>query len=156
MYSKRAIAEFNYSNLAKVNTPGAFFMELRDYIEAGSKKAGSTAALARYLDMNQPDVANAKAHKRGLPLDACFKLAKFIDEDLEAVIAASQLVTEKNEKKRAFWLPFVSVERLAHHLTFAAVVICANAIVVKAVELASLSASHGIQHRHRRLQTAGC
>ena len=88
-------------------------MELREIIEQGAAKAGSVSALARYLGMNQPDVSNAKAQKKRLPIDAVVKLADYIGADLRAVIAANELVTEKKEEKRRFWSPFVEHARAA-------------------------------------------
>jgi len=78
-------------------------MKLRDYIEAGLLKKGSREALADYLSMQPNHVTNAKAHARGLPNDACFKLAELLGVDAKAVIAASELATERKEAKRSFW-----------------------------------------------------
>jgi len=78
-------------------------MELRDYIEAGAKKAGSVAALARLLGMVQQPMNEAKHHRRPLPLDAAIKLADYIEADRIAVISANELATEKKEEKREFW-----------------------------------------------------
>lgn len=78
-------------------------MELRDYIEAGAKKAGSLTALGKFLDISQPTISGVKAHKRGLPIDLCIKLADFIEADRIAVISANELATEKKEEKREFW-----------------------------------------------------
>lgn len=88
-------------------------MELRDYIEAGAKKAGSLTTLGKILDISQPNMSHAKAQKKGIPLDAAVKLADFIGEDVRRVIAANELVTEKKEEKRAFWRPFVEHARAA-------------------------------------------
>lgn len=86
-------------------------MQLRDYIEQGATKAGSLTALGKMLDMSQPTISAAKAHRRPLTNKACFQLADFIGADLKAVIAANELVTEKDEEKRAFWFPFVQIVR---------------------------------------------
>lgn len=88
-------------------------MELRDYIEQGAKKAGSLTELGKMLDMSQPFISKAKAHTRPLPAKAVVQLAEFIEADLRAVIAANELVTEKDEKKRAFWHPFVNHAKAA-------------------------------------------
>lgn len=82
-------------------------MELRDYIEEGIAKAGSVKGLATRLEQHSTTIANAKAHQRGLPNYACIMLADFIGQPRINVIAASEMVTEKDEKKRAVWLPFV-------------------------------------------------
>ena len=86
-------------------------MQLRDYIEEGAKKAGSLTALGKMLDMSQPTISAAKGHRRPLTNKACFQLADYIGADLKAVIAANELVTEKDEEKRAFWFPFVQIAR---------------------------------------------
>lgn len=78
-------------------------MELRDYIDAGAKKAGSVAALARLLGLIQQTMNEAKHHRRPLPLDAAIKLADYIMADRIAVISANELATEKKAEKREFW-----------------------------------------------------
>lgn len=88
-------------------------MELKDYLEIGAKKAGSLTALGKYLDMSQPTISGAKAHKRPLTTKAAVQLANYIGEDVTAVIAANELVTEKDESKRAFWSLFVEHARAA-------------------------------------------
>lgn len=88
-------------------------MELRDYIEEGAKKAGSLTALGLYLGISQPTISGVKAGKRSLTNAAAFKLAEYIGADLKAVIAANELVTEKDEAKRAFWSPFVEHAKAA-------------------------------------------
>ena len=100
-------------------------MELKDYIELGAKKAGSVSALARYLQMNQPDLSNAKSHKKGLPDEALSKLADYIGTDYRILVAANKLVTEKNETKRAYWRPFVEHARAA---MLAALVTCLGVV----------------------------
>lgn len=78
-------------------------MELRDYIEEGVNKAGSVAALGREIGLAREVVSKAKAHALHLPIDACIKLADYIEADRIAVISANELATEKKEEKRAFW-----------------------------------------------------
>ena len=82
-------------------------MELRDYIEIGSEKAGSLTALGKKLDLSQPNMSHAKAMKKALPIDAAMKLADYIGADLRSVIAANELVTEKKEEKKNYWMQFV-------------------------------------------------
>ena len=82
-------------------------MELRDYIEIGSEKAGSLTALGKMLDLSQPNMSSVKANKRALPIDAAMKLADYIGADLRSVIAANELVTEKKEEKKNYWMQFV-------------------------------------------------
>ena len=113
MYGKNAIAGLNHSSIAIVKHKRGTFMELREYIEEGAAKAGSVSALARMFGMNQPDLSNAKSHKRPLPAKAVVQLAEYIGADLKSVIAANELVTEKDEAKRAFWSPFVQGAKAA-------------------------------------------
>lgn len=82
-------------------------MQLRQMIEAGSIKAGNQELLAKAIGTSGKHITEAKAGRRGLPAFACFKLAELIEVDVQKVIAASELVTEKNEDKRAFFAPFV-------------------------------------------------
>ncbi len=88
-------------------------MELRDYIEEGATKAGSLTALGRMLDISQPDMSNAKAMRKPLPVKAIVQLAEYIGADLKAVIAANELATEKDERKRAFWFPYAQHAKAA-------------------------------------------
>lgn len=88
-------------------------MELKDYLDAGAKKAGSLTALGLMLGMSQPTMSNIKAGKRPMPIDAVVKLADYIGADLRALIAANELVTERKEEKRAFWTPFTELGRAA-------------------------------------------
>lgn len=78
-------------------------MELRDYIEAGVKAAGTGRKLAEWLGIAANELTDAKGHRRGLPNHACVKLAKIVGVDPLAIIGASELVTEKKEEKREFW-----------------------------------------------------
>lgn len=97
-------------------------MELRDYIESAARKQGGMKALADFLGLAQQHVSNAKSHQRGLPNDACAKLAKLLGVPEIEVIAASELATEKKPEKRAFWLPFVEhAKAAAFVLTLASV-----------------------------------
>ena len=82
-------------------------MELRDYIEAGIKKCGTAVSLAKLLGQNANLVRDAKAHRKGLPNYACVKLADLLGTERIEVIAASELVTEKNPERQKVWLPFV-------------------------------------------------
>ena len=82
-------------------------MDMRELIEAGNEKAGEQKALAALLGINPIDLAQAKAGRRKLPAPACFILAQYIGIDPARVIAASELVTEKNEERRKVFYPFV-------------------------------------------------
>jgi len=75
-------------------------MEMRKFIEDGAKKAGNNKALARILNQSETILSDVKAGKKGLNDAACIKLADFIGVNPLYVIAASNLVTEKDEEKR--------------------------------------------------------
>ena len=75
-------------------------MEMKTYIEAGTKKAGSNKELARILGQKDSVLSDVKAGKKGLPVEICILLADYIGENQMHVVAASNLVTEKDEKKR--------------------------------------------------------
>ncbi|GEM_PF-1538937 len=82
-------------------------MELRDYIEAGIAKYGTAVELAKQLEQNVNALRNAKSHRQGLPPYACVKLAEMLEIAPLEIIAASELTTEKDPKKREIWLPIV-------------------------------------------------
>lgn len=82
-------------------------MQLRDMIDAAGKKIGNQTDLAKVLGVPRNNLYDAKAGRRGLPAMACGKLAEILGIDRWTVIAASELVTEKNEEKRAYFSPFV-------------------------------------------------
>jgi hypothetical protein len=82
-------------------------MELRLMIEIAAKKEGSIRNLAKVLGVTDSNLTSAKMGRRGLPAMACGKLAEILGIDRWTVIAASELVTEKNEEKRAYFSPFV-------------------------------------------------
>lgn len=88
-------------------------MELRDYIEMGTRKAGNLTALGKILDVSQPNMSHSKAQKKPLPIDAVVKLAEYLNCDLKGLIAANELVSEKKEEKRRFWSPFVENAKAA-------------------------------------------
>ena len=88
-------------------------MELRDLLELGAKKAGSLTALGKILDVSQPNMSHAKAHKARLPADAVVRLSDYLGIELRIVMAANELATEKKEEKRRFWSPFVEHARAA-------------------------------------------
>ncbi|MDP3662068.1 MAG: hypothetical protein U1D41_10135 [Nitrosomonas sp.] len=75
-------------------------MEMKNYIELGEKKAGSQIKLAEYLGQYDSGLRAVKAGKKGLPDAVCIKLADYIGVDRLEVIAASNLVTEKDEERR--------------------------------------------------------
>jgi hypothetical protein len=88
-------------------------MQLRDYINAGIEATGDRKHLAKLLGMTPDNVSNAKSHGRGLPNDACVKLATLIDANPLEVIAASELATEKKNEKREFWSHLLATPSLS-------------------------------------------
>lgn len=83
-------------------------MELRELIDAGTEKIGSQRRLAEYLGVIEQNLTAAKNGRRGLRADACGKLADLLGIDRFAVVAASELVTEKDPHRQAYFRPFVS------------------------------------------------
>lgn len=79
-------------------------MELRDYIEMGAKKAGSLTALAKMLDLTQPQISTIKAHGRPLPDMQLVQLAAYIGVSEKELIAANNIAMGKHTD---FWRPFV-------------------------------------------------
>lgn len=75
-------------------------MEMKNYIEKAEKKAGRQIDLAKMLGISDAYIRMVKSGKRGFPDDICIQLADYIEADRLEVIAASNLVTEKDEKKR--------------------------------------------------------
>ncbi|MDP3663711.1 MAG: hypothetical protein U1D41_09430 [Nitrosomonas sp.] len=75
-------------------------MEMKNYIEQAERKAGKQAALAEILGTSSSYIRMVKAGQRGFPVEICILLADYIKADRLEVIAASNLVTEKDEKKR--------------------------------------------------------
>jgi hypothetical protein len=82
-------------------------MELREMIEAAAKVSGDQKKLAKAIGTQAGAITEAKAGRRGLPTLACYKLAAILELDPAVVVAASELVTEKNPEKRAVFAPFV-------------------------------------------------
>ena len=75
-------------------------MEMKKYIEMGEKAAGSQQKLAEYLGQYDSAIRRVKRGAAGLPVPLCMKLADLIGEPRLEVIAASDLVMEKNEERR--------------------------------------------------------
>ena len=74
--------------------------EFKEYIAIGEKKAGKQTELSKILGISEAYIRTAKTGKRGLPVPICIRLARFIEANELLVIAASDLVTEKDEEKR--------------------------------------------------------
>lgn len=82
-------------------------MELKAYIAKGIEQTGSLSELARQIGVIRTSLQAANAGHRGLPPVACGKLADLVGASRWDVVAASEILTEKDEKKRAYLLPFV-------------------------------------------------
>lgn len=82
-------------------------MDLKAYISKGIGQAGSLTALAEQIGVMRESLSAANAGKRGLPPVACGKLADLLNVDRWDVVAASEILTEKDEAKRRYLLPFV-------------------------------------------------
>jgi len=82
-------------------------MNLRDMIEEATKRHEDQKAMAKVIGVHPDVLTSAKAGRRGLPVAACYKLAAILGIDEKIVVAASELVTEKNPEKRAVFAPFV-------------------------------------------------
>ena len=75
-------------------------MKMKNYIEQGEIKAGAQKELANMLGVSASYIRMVKAGQKGLSIDLCIVLADYIEADRLEVIAASNLITEKDEKKR--------------------------------------------------------
>ncbi len=95
-------------------------MEMKNYIERAENKAGKQIQLAKMLEISDAYIRMVKSGKRGFPDDICIQIADYIGADRLEVIAASNLVTEKDEKKRRI---FESCFTRAASVTAAAIVI---------------------------------
>ncbi|ALQ52061.1 helix-turn-helix domain-containing protein [Nitrosomonas ureae] len=73
---------------------------MKNYIEKAERKAGKQTELANMLGITASYIRMVKAGKKGFPIETCIVLADYIGADRLEVIAASNLVTEKDEKKR--------------------------------------------------------
>ena len=75
-------------------------MKLNDYLDIAERKAGKKIELARVLGISDAYLRLVRNEKRGLAIEGCILLADYINADRLEVIAASNLVTEKDERKR--------------------------------------------------------
>lgn len=102
-------------------------MDMKKFIELGAEKAGSNKALAKVLNQSESMLSDVKAGKKGLNAAICIKLADYIEEDRLKVIAASNLITEKDEEKRKI---FESCLKKSSKAASIAMIIGATALVV--------------------------
>lgn len=72
-------------------------------IGIGAEIAGDQKHLEAKLDLARGYLSDVKAGRRGLPIEACFKLAELTGADLVHVIAESEAITAKKPEKVEFW-----------------------------------------------------
>ena len=92
----------------------------------GEKKAGKQAELAKYLNVRYTTIGLVKSGKRGLPEALCIKLADYIGVNPLQVIAASNLITEKDEERRKI---FESCFTRAASVIFALAAVTSSALL---------------------------
>lgn len=128
-------------------------MELKELIERAEKTAGSQKELGLRIGQSPSAIRSAKAGIIGLPDYACVMLAKLIGEEPITVIAASALVTEKNEERRKVWHPFVA---RAASVILASVILNLTPTPSQAAPVLKLSSEHcilcQIARRYRQLK----
>jgi len=111
---------------------------MNEYIEAAEKKAGKQKELARILGISDAYIRMVKSGKRSFSDDICIQLADYIEVDRLNVIAASNLVTEKDERKRKI---FESCFTRAAGVAVAALLVGATTIVTSSPANASQASS---------------
>jgi len=81
---------------------------MKNYIVLAIMEVGSQKELADYLGVSSQQITNAKNGRAGLPIAVCCQIAQLLTINEMEVISASELITEKNQERRAVLLPFVS------------------------------------------------
>jgi len=76
---------------------------LTKIIENEAKNEGSQRALEDRLGLAHRYLTEVKAGRRGLPIEACFKLAEITGANLVRLIAESEAITAKKPEKVEFW-----------------------------------------------------
>lgn len=104
-------------------------MKMNDYLEKAQKKAGSQIKLAKILGISDRYIRLVRDGERSLADDVCIQLADYIGADRLEVIAASNLVTEKDEKKRKVFESCFSGASRAASLLVAMVLVAVISIV---------------------------
>ena len=116
-------------------------MNLKEMIESASEIVGSQKELAITLGQHPNALTAAKKGHRGLPADACGKLAEILNIDRWAVICASELNTETSPEKRAYFSPFV--QHVAGILGTICLVFVTNVLTPSPAQAAWLSQNDG-------------
>lgn len=93
-------------------------MELRDYIELGSTKAGSLTALSKLLDLTQPQLSTMKAHGRPMPDKQIVLLSELIDVPVTELIRANNIAMGKHVDFWTTWGKAASIAALGIVTTF--------------------------------------
>ena len=84
-------------------------MDLREMIrEATNLLPGGQKELADRIGVLPQQITDAKSGRQKLPNSACGKLGEILGIDRWTVVAASDLVTEKNPERRAYLAPFLN------------------------------------------------
>lgn len=91
-------------------------MEMKKYIELAEEKAGKQRDLAKMLEISDAYIRMVKSGKRSFSDDVCIQIADYIGADRLEVIAANNLVTEKDEKKRKIFESCFSTSKAASFL----------------------------------------
>lgn len=113
-------------------------MKMKEFIERAEAKAGKQIELAKILGVSASYIRLVKAGKNGLSADMCIILADYISADRLEVIAASNLVTEKDEEKRKI---FESCFSRAASFTIAAFFLAVISIMTPSAANASTASS---------------
>lgn len=103
-------------------------MEMREFIEMGERKAGKQVMLAKYLNVKPSTLRIVKSGRTSLTTALCIKLARYIEVDELEVIAASNLIIEKDEERRKIFESCLKKAGKAAGTTAAALVISASAL----------------------------
>lgn len=82
-------------------------MEFQEMIDTAAKKCGTVRALAEAIGMRDSNISAAKRSSRGIPDEACARLAEILGMTYGEVSAARNFATAKDQKQRDFWFPFV-------------------------------------------------
>jgi len=87
---------------------------LTKLLKESSEKKGGDKELAASLGVSRTTISDVRGQRRGLPLEACYKLAEMTGADLARVIAASEAITAKKPEEVKFWKKkLIELERLA-------------------------------------------
>lgn len=82
-------------------------MNLVEMLDKAAEIKGSKRKLAECLGITEQNLFGARKGIRGIPDDACAKLAWILDLEFGDVIATRNAWTAKTEEEKEFWSPFV-------------------------------------------------